>query len=117
MHSAQAPFRGPAVLPAAKALLKGAPRGQGRHGRLHRPLVRASADIGMLVAALADEGVKPGSVDAPIGVIIGAAIVVTAVLTFVIPAVLNPGECRLACKMRRAAQRSPGGARGLAVEY
>ena len=72
-------------------MLKGTPRGQGRPGRLHRPLVRASADMGMLVAALAEEGVKPGSVDAPIGVIIGAAVVVTAVLTFAIPAALKPG--------------------------
>lgn len=95
MPFAQAPFKGPAAPPAAKALLKGTPRGQGRPGRHHRPLVRASADMGMLLAALAEEGVKPGSVDAPIGVIISAAVVVTAVLTFAIPAALKPGACRL----------------------
>ena len=48
-------------------------------------------DVGLLLAAVAEEAVKPGSVDAPIGVIIGAAVVVTAALTFAIPAALKPG--------------------------
>ena len=106
MRFAQAPFSGLSAPPAASALLKGAHRGQGRPGRLHRPLVRASADVGMLLAALAEEGVKPGSVDAPIGVIIGAAVVVTAVLTFAIPAALKPGACST-WKWWRAAERAP----------
>lgn len=42
-----------------------------RRGRAMRPA--AMADVGMLLA----EAGKPGSVDAPIGVIIGAAVVVT----------------------------------------
>ena len=96
MPAAQAPFKGPAAPPAATALLMATPRGQGRPRRFLRPLVRASADVGMLVAALAEEGVKPGSVDAPIGVIIGAAVVVTAVLAFAIPAALKPGVWLLA---------------------
>ena len=45
----------------------------------------------MLLAAVVEEGMKPGSVDAPIGIIIGAAVVVTAVLTFAFPAALKPG--------------------------
>ena len=52
-------------------------------------------DIGLLLAAVAEDAVKPGSVDAPIGVIIGAAVVVTAALTFAIPAALKPGAAIL----------------------
>ena len=92
MRTAQAPFKGPAAPSAAKALLKGTPRGQGRPGRLPQAAGAGQREhLGMLMAALAEEGVKPGSVDAPIGVIIGAAVAVTAVLTFAIPAALKPG--------------------------
>ena len=58
-------------------------------------------DIGLLLAAAAEDAVKPGSVDAPIGVIIGAAVVVTAALTFAIPAALKPGTAILIhlCKL------------------
>lgn len=84
----------------AKAFIAG-PRGSGVR-RHTGPPVCASIDFastGMLLAAAAEDAVKPGSVDAPIGIVIGAALLVTVVLTFAIPAALNPGatQCTLLC--------------------
>jgi hypothetical protein len=58
------------------------------------PVCALSMDLGstaLLLAAAAEDVSKPGSVDAPIGIVIGAALLVTVVLTFAIPAALNPG--------------------------
>mmetsp|Transcript_36060 Transcript_36060/g.80254 ORF Transcript_36060/g.80254 Transcript_36060/m.80254 type:complete len:110 (-) Transcript_36060:802-1131(-) len=48
----------------------------------------------------------PGSVDAPIGVVIGAAAVVTVAVTALIPLALNPGQ-EAADKIFAAKQKAP----------
>ncbi|CAL8471375.1 g10917 [Coccomyxa elongata] len=55
------------------------------------PPVRAMG-IDSLVIGAVEAASKPGDVDAPIGLIIGGAILVTIVLTAGIPAALSPGN-------------------------
>ena len=87
---AQAQCLRPTPLLRARAFVPG-PR---RTGIRHPPVCALSMDLGsttLLLAAAAEDAAKPGSVDAPISIVIGAALLVTVVLTFAIPAALNPG--------------------------
>jgi len=86
---AQAQCLRPTPLLRARAFVPG-PR---RTGIRHPPVCALSMDLGSttLLLAAAEDAAKPGSVDAPISIVIGAALLVTVVLTFAIPAALNPG--------------------------
>ena len=90
---AQAQCLRPTPLLRARAFVPG-PR---RTGIRRPPVCALSVDLAsttLLLAAAAEDATKPGSVDAPIGIVIGAALLVTVVLTFAIPAALNPGAPR-----------------------
>jgi hypothetical protein len=70
------------------------------------PLVRSRhtvaprAALQQLMMTVADAA--PGDVDAPIGVVIGAALVVAVVATAIIPLALKPGARLVGCRLPTA---------------